>query len=319
MTASIVVVCVLIPGWATAQNPLPIKVPETAIEPVDQIIQTVQQQVGSPALGVVDPGAGSGTGEPQTIEPAPAQPVDRPPADRPPADPAPQAGPTQEIPAGGVGSAPSPATSQGSGSASAGHGNGGEAQGGGEPKSDDPAAGQGNGDEAQGGGEPKSDDPAVDAEAGARTEIGRASTQSGWTLLNVVERLVGVVPMPLKIALGMLAALLVLAITGAWRVQRRLALAERRAATDGLTGLPNRRHADEVIERLLAASRRKERPLAVMLFDLDHFKAINDRFGHAIGDDALRATAGATRELLRSSDHVARFGGEEFLVLLPET
>jgi diguanylate cyclase (GGDEF)-like protein len=115
----------------------------------------------------------------------------------------------------------------------------------------------------------------------------------------------------------LLVALLVLAIAGAWRTQRRLALAERLAATDVLTGLPNRRHADEALERLLASARRKGRSVTVMLFDLDHFKAINDRFGHAAGDDALRATAQATRELLRGGDYVARFGGEEFLALLP--
>ena len=176
------------------------------------------------------------------------------------------------------------------------------------------------------GGERK-DVPAVDSEAGAlagpkagaRGEIGRVSTPSERPIPNLGERIVGVVPLPLKIALGMLVALLVSAIAGAWRTQRRLARAERRALTDVLTGLPNRRHADEVIERLLAAARRNRSSVAVMLFDLDHFKAVNDRFGHAIGDRALRATADATRRLLRDSDHVARFGGEEFLVLLPET
>jgi len=135
----------------------------------------------------------------------------------------------------------------------------------------------------------------------------------------VLERIVGVVPTPVKIAIGMLVAMLAFAIAGARRTQRRLALAEQCATTDALTGLPNRRHADEVLERLLAAARRTRRPLSVVLFDLDHFKAINDNFGHSIGDEALRATASATRELLRGSDHAARFGGEEFLLLLPET
>lgn len=136
---------------------------------------------------------------------------------------------------------------------------------------------------------------------------------------NVIERIVAVVPLPLKIALGVLASLLLLALGGAWRTRRRLARAERLAATDALTGLPNRRQADEMLERLVAAARRGGRPLAVVLVDLDHFKAINDRFGHAAGDVALRETGAAIRELLRTSDHVARFGGEEFLVLLPDT
>ena len=136
---------------------------------------------------------------------------------------------------------------------------------------------------------------------------------------NVIERIVAVVPLPIKIALGVLASLLALAIGAACRTRRRLARAERLAATDALTGLPNRRQADEMLQRLVAAARRAGRPLAVVLVDLDHFKAINDRFGHAAGDVGLRETGAAIRELLRASDHVARFGGEEFLVLLPDT
>lgn len=136
---------------------------------------------------------------------------------------------------------------------------------------------------------------------------------------STIERIVGVVPLPLKVALGVLAALLVLALGGAWRTRRRLSRAERLAATDPLTGLPNRRQADEVLVRLVAAARRTGRPLAVALVDLDHFKAINDRYGHTAGDVTLRETGAAIRAFLRCSDHVARFGGEEFLLLLPDT
>lgn len=173
--------------------------------------------------------------------------------------------------------------------------------------------------ETQAAGRSGPEDSAVDAAPDTHAERATASEDGVESSPNMIERIVGVVPMPLKVALGILVVLLVLAIAGAWRAQRRLALAERRAATDVLTGLPNRRHADETLERLLASARRKGRSVTVMLFDLDHFKAINDRFGHAAGDDALRATAQATRELLRGGDYVARFGGEEFLALLPET
>ncbi len=134
-----------------------------------------------------------------------------------------------------------------------------------------------------------------------------------------LERIISIIPTSIKLAIAALAGLLMAALAFVARYQRRLVSAERRAATDSLTGLPNRRHADEVVERLLAAARRNHRPLSVILFDLDHFKAINDRYGHGTGDDVLRATATATRGLLRGADHVARFGGEEFIVLLPET
>jgi diguanylate cyclase (GGDEF)-like protein len=173
--------------------------------------------------------------------------------------------------------------------------------------------------ETQGSEARKPDDPAADAESQAKTTTEEPTVQSDRPPANVIERIVGVVPLPLKIALGALVVLLIVAVAGALRIKRRLARAERRAATDALTGLPNRRHAEELIERLLVAARRNDCPLAVVLFDLDHFKQINDRFGHAFGDEALRATADTTRGLLRGSDHVARFGGEEFLLLLPDT
>ena len=69
----------------------------------------------------------------------------------------------------------------------------------------------------------------------------------------------------------------------------------------------------------MAQAQRKQQPLSAITFDLDRFKAINDNFGHDVGDETLRATGAAIRELVRGGDHVARFGGEEFVVLLPET
>lgn len=96
----------------------------------------------------------------------------------------------------------------------------------------------------------------------------------------------------------------------------RLAVASR---TDALTGLPNRRGFVEASEAELERFRRSGRPFTIVLADVDHFKAVNDRFGHATGDEALRAVASAIRANLRAQDVVARWGGEEFILLLPET
>lgn len=93
----------------------------------------------------------------------------------------------------------------------------------------------------------------------------------------------------------------------------------RQAQTDALTGLLNRRVFDPMLERMLADARRHRRALSVLMVDADHFKRINDVHGHPVGDQVLRMLADTLRSRLRASDVVARFGGEEFGVLLPET
>jgi diguanylate cyclase (GGDEF)-like protein len=100
---------------------------------------------------------------------------------------------------------------------------------------------------------------------------------------------------------------------------RNLAIAQRRASTDALTGLPNRRALDDMLKRMVAESQRSNLPLAALMLDLDHFKRTNDQLGHSKGDELLAATGALLPHLLRASDFVARYGGEEFLILLPDT
>ncbi|MDP9301402.1 MAG: diguanylate cyclase [Actinomycetota bacterium] len=98
---------------------------------------------------------------------------------------------------------------------------------------------------------------------------------------------------------------------------RNLAIAELRAATDALTGLPNTRAVQDVINRLVAQASRMVWPLTAVLFDLDHFKQINDTFGHPKGDEVLAAVGATLLSVMRESDFVGRYGGEEFVMLLP--
>jgi diguanylate cyclase (GGDEF)-like protein len=100
---------------------------------------------------------------------------------------------------------------------------------------------------------------------------------------------------------------------------RNLAIAELRAATDSLTGLPNKRAVTDTLKRMLAHASRTLTPLALVVIDLDHFKSINDRLGHPIGDQALANVGAALNSTLRASDFAGRNGGEEFAVLLPDT
>ena len=100
--------------------------------------------------------------------------------------------------------------------------------------------------------------------------------------------------------------------------QRTVAL-EELAYSDGLTGLPNRRYLEGRLEALLSASRRHGHSLTVLLADLDRFKDVNDRHGHQAGDRLLVAAAEGMRGRMRVEDVLGRWGGDEFLAVLPET
>ncbi len=91
------------------------------------------------------------------------------------------------------------------------------------------------------------------------------------------------------------------------------------SSTDELTGYPNRRAVLERLQQEIARSVRYGTPLAVVLLDLDHFKQINDRYGHLVGDAVLRALARLLRRCRRDTDLIGRYGGEEFLMILPNT
>jgi diguanylate cyclase (GGDEF)-like protein/PAS domain S-box-containing protein len=94
---------------------------------------------------------------------------------------------------------------------------------------------------------------------------------------------------------------------------------QKLATTDGLTGVLSRRRIFELAREELERAHRYQRPLVLAMLDLDHFKSVNDRFGHATGDDALRAVAEVLRADLRKEDKLGRYGGEEFMLVMPET
>ena len=91
------------------------------------------------------------------------------------------------------------------------------------------------------------------------------------------------------------------------------------ASTDMLTGLQSRRHFFEIAEREFYLARRHNRHLSAMMIDIDHFKGINDTFGHAAGDEALQTLARLCSESLRSTDLIGRYGGDELVTILPDT
>ncbi|WP_404405925.1 diguanylate cyclase domain-containing protein [Jeotgalibacillus malaysiensis] len=99
------------------------------------------------------------------------------------------------------------------------------------------------------------------------------------------------------------------------RAERAL---KKMAFTDSLTGLPNRRHITEKIDEIIADAKENQREFAILYIDMDHFKEINDSFGHDAGDDLLKLFANRIRNEMNEDQLVARLGGDEFLVLLPE-
>ena len=103
-----------------------------------------------------------------------------------------------------------------------------------------------------------------------------------------------------------------------WRSREQWAALERLALTDRLTGLSNRHAGEQALEREFARARRTKAPFSLVVLDIDHFKSVNDRFGHAAGDEVLTQVSKVLTSILRASDLAIRWGGDEFLVLLPD-
>ena len=101
--------------------------------------------------------------------------------------------------------------------------------------------------------------------------------------------------------------------------RRQKQMLVRLAEHDDLTNLPNRRRTIEVASRAFERAQREGLPVTIGVLDLDHFKRINDRYGHAVGDFVLQEFARVSRGLIRDSDVLGRWGGEEFLIVLPDT
>jgi len=127
------------------------------------------------------------------------------------------------------------------------------------------------------------------------------------------------------VVLGILSATLLIGIIGLFTIKLLRGLTEARreieelAITDGLTGIFNRRHLFKRFNEEFERSRRLKENLGCILMDIDHFKKINDTFGHLVGDDVLREIAQEVKRALRTYDLFGRFGGEEFMVVLPDT
>jgi diguanylate cyclase (GGDEF)-like protein len=122
----------------------------------------------------------------------------------------------------------------------------------------------------------------------------------------------------IKNALGKLvgSAALLRDVTEEKRLEEEL---RRLSNTDGLTALYNRRHLDESLQSELERARRYHLPLSILMFDIDHFKKFNDTYGHDQGDRVLQTVAVTLRGALRNQDYPCRYGGEEFVAILPNT
>jgi two-component system cell cycle response regulator len=149
---------------------------------------------------------------------------------------------------------------------------------------------------------------------GALSEVALPLTARGRVIgvLNAEARAVGAFDEGHVRTLAVIAQQ-VAAVLEATRLRKET---ERLAITDGLTGLYNRRYFQDRLSQAVELSRRHKERLAVVIVDIDHFKSVNDTYGHPMGDRVLQAFSASLRGSLRRSDLAARFGGEEFAVLL---
>ncbi len=134
--------------------------------------------------------------------------------------------------------------------------------------------------------------------------------------LGALQRRLELVALVSLLAIGLLAAALTRPLL---RSLNRVAVVAEQAMVDPLTAVANRRGFDRALEIELERSARRGHPCALVIVDLDDFKQVNDRHGHAVGDEVLVTLADRLRDSVRSADTVARLGGEEFALLLPET
>ncbi len=129
----------------------------------------------------------------------------------------------------------------------------------------------------------------------------------------------GFIGLGIAASLALLGIVLFLISRLAGSLSEAYSIIETMSITDELTQLFNRRHFHARLDEEIARARRYGHPLSLLMMDIDHFKTINDRYGHQTGDDVLKAIAAIFGSNTRSADIVARYGGEEFVVLLPET
>ncbi len=144
------------------------------------------------------------------------------------------------------------------------------------------------------------------------------STQSTQNILSVVSSIIHVTRQFVDDTKQLETDLLITS-KGLNTLKNELAHARVEATTDSLTGLLNRRGFDEQLKKMLNDRRRSGASFCIVMADLDHFKDINDSYGHLFGDKILQVFARLLTEKTRSTDYVARFGGEEFILILPET
>ncbi len=162
------------------------------------------------------------------------------------------------------------------------------------------------------------------AQVVVKNRSGSAGVAAAWPL-RVDHGVVGVMalyyPRPAGPDIERVRLMQLLADQAGLAIQnaRRFEMVSRQAFTDALTGLPNRRAFDDRLESETRRSSRYQHPFTLMMLDLDGFKGVNDVHGHPAGDEVLQQVAARLRQSLRDTDFFARYGGDEFAVILPET